>query len=230
MERIDETEVFTRFCSGCSRPGRACRGQRSHALHYLDFTTDQEYGLISGQMILDVDGSGNVTDGSASMHGAGLTGVVNFSVVTTDNYPCCGPTYSSTGWRAGDGTDLFGFDTSYPIDTNGLVFHSGASGTGYVFGVYSDGAGGYQNALFGPGGAGNFYSYNVPIALTAGSVPEASTWAMLMIGFSGLGLAAFRTNRQIRTIVASTPQSPPQALKACRNAVQLYVSFNLRKF
>jgi PEP-CTERM motif len=129
------------------------------------------------------------------MHGAGLPGVVNFNVVTIDNYG------ASTGWRAGDGTDLFGGDTSYAIDTNGLVFNSAAWGAGYVFGVYSDGAGGYQDALFGPGGKGNFYSYNVPItfsevAAQTSGVPEPSTWALMLMGFAGLGYAGFRHGRK----------------------------------
>ena len=185
-----------RFWVACAAVAGAlvAPGAANAATHYVDFTTDQEYGPIFGQMILDVDGSGNVTSGSASMHGAGLLGTVAFNVVTTHDYG------GTTGWRAGDGTDLFGGDTSFPIDANGLVFNSGPWGSGYVFGVYSDGAGGYQNALFGQGGAGNFYSYNVPIALReftaqASGVPEPSTWAMLMIGFAGLGYAAFRHGR-----------------------------------
>jgi hypothetical protein len=33
------------------------------------------------------------------------------------------------------------------------------------------------------------------IASTAGTVPEPSTWALMLLGFAGLGYAGFRQNR-----------------------------------
>ena len=33
------------------------------------------------------------------------------------------------------------------------------------------------------------------LVVTAGSVPEASTWAMLLLGFAGLGLVSYRASR-----------------------------------
>ena len=42
--------------------------------------------------------------------------------------------------------------------------------------------------------AGNFTGTMIPITAT---VPELSTWAMILVGFAGLGFAGFRqTNRQ----------------------------------
>ena len=37
-------------------------------------------------------------------------------------------------------------------------------------------------------------------AIVLSSVPEPSTWAMMLIGFAGLGFAAFRGRRRARTI------------------------------
>jgi hypothetical protein len=34
-------------------------------------------------------------------------------------------------------------------------------------------------------------------------VPEPSTWAMMLVGFAGLGFAAFRTRKSERAIVAA---------------------------
>lgn len=52
-------------------------------------------------------------------------------------------------------------------------------------------------------GAGNLFS--VPV-LTPAAVPESSTWAMLLIGFAGLGFAAFRRSR--KSDIASHRFSP----------------------
>jgi hypothetical protein len=49
----------------------------------------------------------------------------------------------------------------------------------------------------GPGDGGNF-----ELSLAAGAVPETSTWLMMMVGFSGLGLAGYSrtTGRQVRSL------------------------------
>jgi hypothetical protein len=50
------------------------------------------------------------------------------------------------------------------------------------------------------GGAGNTITGSATYATTA--VPEPSTWAMMFIGFAGLGYAAFRRTVKNRTVVA----------------------------
>ena len=55
------------------------------------------------------------------------------------------------------------------------------------------------NQAAGPG-VGHAISFS--LTDTAGSVPEPSTWAMLMLGFMGLGYAAFRRNAKNRTVAA----------------------------
>jgi hypothetical protein len=155
--------------------------EASAATVVLDYSGNFGYGTDTGTITLDVTGS-SITGGTATATGANITGTVDFTLVTSLNYP--GP---STGWRAGDGTDWYGGDLSFPIDVNGPVFNSAPWGQGYVFGIYSDGSTGYQGALFGPGGPNNFYAYNVPLSVTVSTVPEPSTWAMLLLGFAGIG-------------------------------------------
>jgi hypothetical protein len=140
------------------------------------------------------------TSGTATLAGGMLSpSPVSFSLVTAN---CCGypnnPPSQFTGWRAGDGTDDFNFNVNYPIDTNGIVFESGpwgAAGT-YVFGIYSNGSGGYEADLFGPGGANNYYTVGAPISLTVAAVPEPSTWALMVVGFLGLGGASYFARRR----------------------------------
>ena len=163
-------------------------------------------GAITGSVDLTVSG-GLATAGSATLEGGLLSpSPVSFSLVTAN---CCGypdtPPSAFTGWRAGDGTDWYGGNTNYPIDTNGLIFESGpwdTAGT-YVFGLYSDGSGGYQAALFGPGGDNNYYTYNVPIGVSVAAVPEPSTWALMLVGLLGLGgVSSFARRREAAAVAA----------------------------
>jgi hypothetical protein len=36
--------------------------------------------------------------------------------------------------------------------------------------------------------------------MTSGVVPEPSTWAMMLIGFAGLGYAGYRRDRKTRVV------------------------------
>jgi hypothetical protein len=40
------------------------------------------------------------------------------------------------------------------------------------------------------------------VSATAGAVPEPSTWAMLMLGFAGLGFVAYRKARPTSALAA----------------------------
>jgi hypothetical protein len=152
-----------------------------------DISTNQEYGAIAGTLTLTDNLAGQITGGGAVLSGAGLTGTVDFHVVTDELY-CSGTCY---GWRSGDGTDFYGFSNSYSGSTlNDVVLASSATtGSGYTFGIYNVGSNQYQNGLFGPGSTPNFYNYNVPMTL---GVPEPATWAMIILGFAGVGFMAYR--------------------------------------
>ena len=56
----------------------------------------------------------------------------------------------------------------------------------------TDGTGGmFSPGIFGP---------NFDLTLGASAVPEPATWAMMLIGFAGLGYAAFRRNKKGRAL------------------------------
>jgi hypothetical protein len=42
-----------------------------------------------------------------------------------------------------------------------------------------------------------FVDFTTPVVGVGGSIPEASTWAMLVIGFAGLGFAGYRRARAV---------------------------------
>lgn len=88
-------------------------------------------------------------------------------------------------------TDAYGFqfDNVAPLNTNGVLF-SGASGA--LYNLWSNG-----------GTAGELYTYGLPGVpnfdakgtLSVGpGVPEPASWAMMLMGFAGLG-AAVRSRR-----------------------------------
>jgi hypothetical protein len=47
---------------------------------------------------------------------------------------------------------------------------------------------------------GNFLIDNLSFAGT--TIPESSTWAMMLLGFAGLGFAGYRTSRKTASIAA----------------------------
>ena len=65
----------------------------------------------------------------------------------------------------------------------------------------SDGFMGAIDAL-GPAGTGEIAGMGTSVT-TFGSVPEPSTWAMMMLGFAGLGFAAYRSRH--RPAISSNP-------------------------
>jgi hypothetical protein len=66
---------------------------------------------------------------------------------------------------------------------------SGAEGNGSIAFL-----GTYSSITFTTPQFENWYGFTV--GETAGAVPEPSTWAMMLIGFAGLGLAGYRWSRE----------------------------------
>ena len=99
-----------------------------------------------------------------------------------------------------------------PTSSNSVSFYSGANGTGSLLGtvlasdLYSNFAGianttdpGYL-VSFAPGKFGSVVFGTVPsdFEFAVVGVPEPSTWAMLLLGFAGLGYAGFRKPKGAR--------------------------------
>jgi hypothetical protein len=56
----------------------------------------------------------------------------------------------------------------------------------------------YANTL----GLGPLFSAGTYISINVSTVPESSTWAMILLGFVGLGFAGYRTSRKAASIAA----------------------------
>jgi hypothetical protein len=80
------------------------------------------------------------------------------------------------------------------VDTGGEFFAPITFSTGGVSGAFSAILTFQTDASAGYGLAGDTFSYN----LVGSAVPEASTWAMMLAGFLGLGFVGFGRNQKAR--------------------------------
>ena len=53
-----------------------------------------------------------------------------------------------------------------------------------------------QFALYDTDAAMSFSNFTVSGSLVSGAVPEPSTWAMMLLGFAGLGFMAYRRTKK----------------------------------
>jgi hypothetical protein len=150
---------------------------------------------IAATFSIDMVG-GRAVSGCGELSSPYWTGPAAMTLVTlstTDVHDLGG---GSLSYRFGGGTDLIG-DTTAPIDGSGLVFTVNTNPNLDVgFNLWNNGNGSYTGFI-----AGNSPAAGQPIiylgetgALTA--VPEASTWAMMLAGFGGLGFAGFYRSRR----------------------------------
>lgn len=143
-------------------------------------------GSFSGEITLDVEG-GQAISGSGEINILGLTNAPIVLITTAT----AGDENPPVGFRANDGTDLLGANTNIPIDTVGLLFDVGT--TTAVSGAFPllNLAAGAGNSEFDGVVNGTEYFLATGTA-TISAVPEPATWAMMILGFFGLGFMAYR--------------------------------------
>jgi hypothetical protein len=162
--------------------------------------TDPLSNSFAGHVTLNVSG-GFATSGTGTITSSGFGGIEQPLTLITEATPHSN--YGGTiGFRSNGGTDFWGFDNAVPItSSNGFLFALSSTpvwGEDALFAFYGDGSGGYQAAFFGTAGGGNLYEYDFAANVTVGAVPEPSTWAMMILGFAGVGFMAYRRSRKDR--------------------------------
>ncbi len=93
------------------------------------------------------------------------------------------------------GVDGSGFSFPVILVPNGYVSGSALSGSATYDGATLDSLGltaGKYVYTWGAGADADSLTVNIG----AGGAPEASTWAMLLMGFAGLGFAGYRASRK----------------------------------
>lgn len=155
----------------------------SAAVYKFTFESFDTELTAAGQ--ITVNTAGDVT---------GVSGVVSGLANQTIGAVIPNPNFSSAAYSP-DGSFIYNdlyHASGMPFDVDGLLF------------VTAQNPGGYWN-LWGTS-PGNYSlwesvgSYNYPIeesgTLSVAAVPELSTWAMLALGFAGLGLAGYRKSHK----------------------------------
>ena len=117
-----------------------------------------------------------------------------------------------SGLTSYDGPDQFIFYPNPPnVVVDGLGFSFGVGDGSMSYNIYQDGGlytpGSYYSCVnlycilgpgptdgsnIGPGGDVVTPLDSLTLTLVAGSVPEPSTWAIMLLGFAGLGVLAYR--------------------------------------
>jgi hypothetical protein len=173
----------------------------SAATYNFDFSTTDSVFAVTGAITtadtLDAIGGYDVLSISGTIFGPGF-GPAGGTIALEPN--------SSQHFY--DYALLFQYDNVYfpsaptSVDGNGLLFSAG----GYDYNLYSDGPTYYLSTdnpagVYNPGEVGVFSDPIETESVT--SAPEPSTWALMLLGFVGLGLAARRQARRRETALRS---------------------------
>jgi hypothetical protein len=110
-------------------------------------------------------------------------------------------TYDNLFWPDGAPPTAVFFDGAGSVmDIYGLLFGIGG---GRVVDLYSNGVGnGPGDAVFGVVVATAETQLNRVMTGVTATAPEPSTWAMMILGFAGLGFVGYRTSRRAAAITA----------------------------
>jgi hypothetical protein len=179
-------------------------GARASTVTYDFSGLDARSFAYTAEVTLNVSG-GFATSGTGTINDAAFGGVQSLTLITAATPGATGGP-GNFGFRADDGTDWNGNDSAIPITSSGgLVFGIGPNltwGQAVLFGIYGDGSGGFDAAFFGhlTPDAQNEYGYG--LAANVSAVPEPSTWAMLLLGFAGVGFMTWRRKLQPAFAVA----------------------------
>jgi hypothetical protein len=181
-------------------------------LAFVSFTAPNFQGLVDPSNALAVTGvTGVFSDAALGIVGATIT-----SLVATNPQPHYDMDYTipySFGWYPGVPATVVSYDnlfypgSSAPVTCLGVppggffddygVMFSLSDGT--VVDMYSNAGSNYGAVVWGAGQSSPDYTSAAGLSL---ATPEPSTWAMMVLGFAGVGFAGFRTSRKTASVAA----------------------------
>jgi hypothetical protein len=150
-------------------------------------------GSFTADVMLNVVG-GQAISGTGSINVLGSSNALVLITPSTLGNESTG--YGPVGFRANDGTDLFGANTAYPISTSGLLFDVGTTtaawGSFPLFGFWSNGDGSFSSVFDGKVGSTEYYNDRGTAQVSVTPLPPS--WTMMLIGVAGFGFVAYRRN------------------------------------
>ena len=146
---------------------------------------------IAASFMLNVTG-GQATNGSGELWSPYWSGSTFMELVTLSTPNVHDLDGGNLSYRFGGGTDLIGDDAA-PIDAWELVFTIDAIPNLDVgFNVCADGDGFFTGFIAGNSPGGGQQIIYLGETGTLKIIPESSTWAVMLLGFAGLGYAGTR--------------------------------------
>ena len=170
-----------------------------------------------GATVVNLDGIHNASTDGSTAKSVNLDAGTYKVTFTQDDYTAFSRWNSNAGCD-GDGTHCRqGWESSAVIAVGGQTFYFGDSGGNGGYGPNADGSyyasaalsfahAGIYSQLFTLGAAGDvsFYIFDnnlgdnrggISLSITSVSVPEPAGWPFLLVGFSALGLLAYRRRK-----------------------------------
>jgi hypothetical protein len=170
-----------------------------------NFSGDFGPPAFTAGVSLDVTG-GQANSGTGTITFGANTFDLTLITLTTDggngNYG------GQTGFRDNHGTDVFGGDTTFPIDANGLIFaisNDPKRGQDALFAAWDNGGGNFQFLISGTL-TGVFDVYyrlangtgtTAQAGNTSAATPLPAALPLFATGLAGLGLLARRRRKQV---------------------------------
>jgi PEP-CTERM motif len=158
----------------------------AHAATYK-FTFESGDAELTATGQFTVDAADQVTN---------MSGVISGLTTQTISAVTANPSFPNASYSP-DGSFIYNnvyYPTGMAFDTNGVLFTTAQNPGGY-WNLWGSSPGSYT--LYESAG-----SYNYPIqeigTLSVVATPEPSSWAMLVLGFAGLGLVGRRRQRAAR--------------------------------
>jgi hypothetical protein len=168
-------------------------GQVEASVYNINFVANDFSYTLVGQIVTDnsPNGSTNTGQGGTSFVGyeiQSISGVIVGPGGGIVSGPIANPNQPGSTTNFGFIYDNNAFQTTPYLNLWGVLFNTGG-GAGPIWNLWGNSPTDYELYTYS---SGISTGVDVHGTLTVTAVPEASTWAMMILGFAGIGFVAYR--------------------------------------